>query len=256
MQKFTRALTREIVLGEERLALTLDENGLSVRPVGSRKAPFTMDWADVMRAATGNSINANLGEVLQQLKAGAAGNPKKVERTSEPAAEVATPLESLLPRIDAWVAQYRSRFLPAMLPGATPAEMVRLEELLGRPLPQELHTWQTWHNGQSDSIPGAFVLSWHLMSAEEIANTKAGLDGQENPGWNKAWIPFLDDNQGNYVCLDIATPHHPVREVWRGKSDQDVVAASLTSWATDLVNALEGGMFVEDEERGELLRVC
>ena len=45
MQKFTRALTREIEVGGERLAVTLSEQGLSVRPVGSRRPPHTMSWA-------------------------------------------------------------------------------------------------------------------------------------------------------------------------------------------------------------------
>ena len=36
MQKFTRALTREIEIAGERFVVTLDAAGLAIRPVGSR----------------------------------------------------------------------------------------------------------------------------------------------------------------------------------------------------------------------------
>jgi len=45
MQQFTRNLTREIEVGGERLALTLSKDGLSVRPVGGRRLPYTRSWA-------------------------------------------------------------------------------------------------------------------------------------------------------------------------------------------------------------------
>ncbi len=50
MQKFTRALTREIELAGERLAVTFSEEGMTLRPVGSRRPPFTMSWEAVVCA--------------------------------------------------------------------------------------------------------------------------------------------------------------------------------------------------------------
>ena len=48
MQKFTRPITREIEVGGERLALTFSEQGIAVRPVGSRKPPKEITWAGVL----------------------------------------------------------------------------------------------------------------------------------------------------------------------------------------------------------------
>ena len=41
MQKFTRSLTREIEIGGERVGITLDANGVTLKPVGSRRPPHT-----------------------------------------------------------------------------------------------------------------------------------------------------------------------------------------------------------------------
>ena len=75
-----------------------------------------------------------------------------------------------------------------------------------------------WHNGQSADVPGAFEQNWHLMSTREIADAKKELDAQPHEGWQHAWVPFLDDDNGNYLCLDLGSPGHPVRECWRGRS--------------------------------------
>src|SRR5262245_47295043 len=50
MQKFTRSLTREIEVGGERVAVTLDETGMTLRPVGARRPPHTLSWAQVLCA--------------------------------------------------------------------------------------------------------------------------------------------------------------------------------------------------------------
>jgi hypothetical protein len=55
MQKFTRPLTREIELAGGRLALTFTEQGMSIRPVGSRKPPWEVSWDKIITQATGMS---------------------------------------------------------------------------------------------------------------------------------------------------------------------------------------------------------
>jgi hypothetical protein len=77
MQKFTRALTREIEVGGERLAVTLDADGLTVRPVGSRRPPHTLSWAACACAVAGQFASEDpppaheLAEAVKLLKAGA-----------------------------------------------------------------------------------------------------------------------------------------------------------------------------------------
>ncbi len=88
MQKFTRALTREIEVGGERLAVTLSEEGLQVRVVGTRKTPYSMTWAACLCALTqGREHPPSEEEMAATVKALRAGvkEPAAPAKTEEPA---------------------------------------------------------------------------------------------------------------------------------------------------------------------------
>jgi cell wall assembly regulator SMI1 len=163
-------------------------------------------------------------------------------------------LPDLLGRVDQWLATHRRRFVKALLPGATPAECAALQSDLGHALPEELHVWLAWHNGQSPDVVGAFESNWSLMSTRQIADVKKELDAEASANWHPAWIPFLDDDADNYVCIDARQPGFPVRECWRGKSEHAIIAPSLTAWVMDILAAMERGEYVEDPERGTFYR--
>ncbi len=103
MQKFTRALTREIEVGGERLAVTLSEEGLSFRVVGSRKPPHDMTWTACLVACTqGREQPPSPDEMDTALKALRAGGKERPEKEKpaqpegaggeqQPAAESAPP---------------------------------------------------------------------------------------------------------------------------------------------------------------------
>ena len=101
MQKFTRALTREIELAGERLALTLSETGIAVRPVGSRKPPREISWASVLCDLAGKSLPAGrepspeeLAEAVQHLRsAAAAPHPPQPAIQEQPTASPAPSAE-------------------------------------------------------------------------------------------------------------------------------------------------------------------
>jgi hypothetical protein len=78
VQKFTRPITREIEIGGERLAVTFSEQGIAVRPVGSRKPPKEITWAGVLTHMTSPGSSApspeQLSAALEQLR-GPGGRP-------------------------------------------------------------------------------------------------------------------------------------------------------------------------------------
>jgi cell wall assembly regulator SMI1 len=276
MQQFTRSLTREIEVGGERLAVTLSKEGLSVRPVGGRRPPHSMSWETWLCACVAHAAGQepSAEQIQKAFEAVKAGGPKPKESADAPAKPAASEpshtaapatlaalapssgegMTELLGRLDQWLAAHRERFRHALLPGASAVDCDTLASALGQPLPQDLRTLLTWHNGQSSDVPGAFEQNWHLMSTREIADAKKELDTQPHEGWHHAWAPFLDDDNGNYLCLDLGSPGCPVRECWRGRSDHSVVAPSLSAWLADFVAALERGAYAEDPERGALLR--
>jgi cell wall assembly regulator SMI1 len=246
MQKFTRALTREIEVGGERLAVTLDEKGLSIRPVGSRRPPATLTWAGVLLAATGEATpDKTVTAALQSLRAGGA----RPTPSSEPAT-----LGQLLARLDAWLAKHRRRYHEGLRPGATAEELASLGQELGRPLPEELRQWLGWHNGQNDDLIGSLVESWTLMSAPEIAAEWKERRKQSDPPWRDEWVPLLDDGQGDLVFLDSAKSGCPVLESWRGRTEPEAAAGSLQEWVAKFVADVEAGRYHEDPERGEFVR--
>ncbi len=160
-------------------------------------------------------------------------------------------LPALLARLDVYLAKHRKRFAKGLLPGAPPDQLALLQSDLGTPVPDELRVWLSWHNGQSEDVAGAFVQSFHLMSTQQIVQVKKELDAEKSSAWDRAWIPFLDDDNDDYVCVEARSPGCPVREYWRGKEQHPVVAASLTAWVEQFVTALEKGEYAEDPERGD-----
>jgi cell wall assembly regulator SMI1 len=155
-----------------------------------------------------------------------------------------------LTRIDRWLHENRPRFQKGLLPGASPAECDHLQSELGRPLPTELRTLLSWHNGQNPEVVGAFEQSWNLMSTRGIAEAKKMLDSAAADGWQPTWIPFLDDDAGDFLCLDTSEAGHPVRECWQGNPEHPAVAPSLTAWMERFLHGLESGAYYEDPERG------
>jgi cell wall assembly regulator SMI1 len=270
MQQFTRALTREVQVGGERLALTFDKDGISIRPVGSRRPPRVLSWEGVLLACMDPGDGAHkptaeqVGAALKALKSGSerAPRPAKSDESAaeasadEPAQESShgSDLAVLLARLDRWLAAHRQRYHRGLLPGATAQELSGLQHALGRPVPDELRTWLSWHNGQSDQVFGALEENWHPMSTADITEAKKELDAEGHKGWQRGWVPFLDDDSGNYLCLDAGQAGGPVRECWRGQAEHAVVAASLADWVQRLVTGLEQGAYAEDSERGSMHR--
>src|SRR5271155_331554 len=108
-------------------------------------------------------------------------------------------MNQFLKRLTAWLAKKRSRFYKNLEPGATPADLDALAKSVGKSLPGDLRALLSWHNGQGDEYVGYFVDHWLLMSAAKIAAAKAELDASAGDyGWNPSWVPFLDDDGGNF----------------------------------------------------------
>ncbi len=234
MQKFTRPLTREIELAGQRLALTFTETGLAMRPVGSRKPPREITWA----------------ALAQQL--GFEGDASAPAAPSSPAKQAATgEVATLLERLERWLAQHRPRYLKGLRPGAAASALDQFQTQLGLRVPEDLRALLAWHNGQSDDFVGCLVDRWNLMGTEAILAARSELT---EGGGQAAWVPFLDDDAGNYVVLDTSQNPAPVREFWAGQAEQPVVAPSLTAWLNDFVAAVERGEYEEEPERGEFLR--
>jgi cell wall assembly regulator SMI1 len=165
----------------------------------------------------------------------------------------------LLTRLETWLKKHRRHYRKGLLPGADPSELATLEKKIGMALPAALKALLTWHNGQSSDTISRFEDQWSLMSSAQIGEAKHELDAdaaesQPKTGWQPSWIPFLDNDAGDYVCLDTSQPGAPVREFWLDQAEHPVVAPSLDAWLADRIAAMERGEYHEDPERGTFIR--
>ncbi len=71
MQKFTRPITREVEFSGLRLAVTFGEQGIAVRPVGSRKPPREISWPSFLAYLTGRSAPAGQEPTPEEMAAAA-----------------------------------------------------------------------------------------------------------------------------------------------------------------------------------------
>ena len=163
-------------------------------------------------------------------------------------------MQALLARLEKWLAKKRPRFLKNLLPGASAADLAALQKSLGKPLPAPLQEWLRWRNGQGDDFVGYFENHWLMMSSTRIAAAKAELDqAAGDEGWNSAWLPFLDDDGGNFVCLDLSQKEPGVVVFWIGAAPE-TKAPSLEAWLSEVVSAMEADQYHVDPERGTLNR--
>jgi len=170
-------------------------------------------------------------------------------------AQLPTQIPAVLERLERWLAGRRPRYLSGLNPPATAAQLKELAARLGRPVPEELQALLSWHDGQGEGFVGAFEEHWLLMGCQDIADAKKPLDADAaQTGWRSEWIPFLDDDAGNYLCLDTAAANRPVRAFYPGKAEHPVLAPSLAAWLADFVTQVEQGTYVEEPERGAFLR--
>jgi cell wall assembly regulator SMI1 len=274
VQKFTRPLTREIELAGDRLAVTFSAEGLSVRPVGSRKPPREITWPALLalvagaRSAPNSPTQEELAAVLKVFKTGATAAPAATAAaaTTAPAAASQTPappaaagqggIAGLLARLERWLHQHRPRFLKGLKPGASAADLDSLEKASGQPLPADLRALLAWHNGQNDDFVGCFEENWYLMDTQQIAEAWREQTGSDatKAVWQKGWIPFLDDDRDNYTFLDTTQPGQPVRQFWKRNPEQQTVAPSLAAWLEHFVTGVEAGKYTVEEERGAFMR--
>src|SRR4051794_592939 len=135
MQKFTRALTREVEVGGQRLAVTLSAEGVSLRPVGSRRPPATLSWAALVCAAGQGEPTPH---PLPQAPPPLPGAPASKAHAADPPAAGPDDLAATLARLDAWLKKHRPGYHEALRPGASAGDLAALEKALGSPLPPEL----------------------------------------------------------------------------------------------------------------------
>ena len=90
--------------------------------------------------------------------------------------------------------------------GATPKQLATFQKKLALPLPKTFLAMYAWHDGARDEnewFEGAY--GWmrlaFVLSHKQMVDLVRGDDGT----WDRAWVPFLQENGSDTVCLDTRT---------------------------------------------------
>lgn len=173
-------------------------------------------------------------------------------------------------RIDPSIA---ARFAPP----ASENEIIHLEGIVGRTLPEEAKAIYRLHNGQRAGEWAWTIYHHYLMSIREAIDTLAmyrgawaefGATGQDawldeptdprTPGLYSPWrVPFLHDDTGNYVGYDLepgpAGTYGQV-VVFGGDVNPQVVCASIGElWGALLHELRAGNWILSDDGDGNLI---
>lgn len=160
-------------------------------------------------------------------------------------------VESLIGRMDRWLAMNRPAYHALLRPGATDAELDALEARFSLELPAAFRRLYRWRDGQDPMSSRPIQHNRTFMTLADVAATKDLLDSMigadfEDPRyWRRGWVPFLHNGGGSYLCLDMRAEDggRPGQLVgfWKADEDRPIEFPSLEAWLTDLVASMEDG---------------
>ncbi len=175
-------------------------------------------------------------------------------------------MEQYWKRFENWLQTNAPHLLSHINPGATQAEIDKLEKLINKKLPEDFVNFYRIHNGQDEKKGReALIDSEELMPIDGIIGqwqcwksllddgtfedaTSDPDDGVKNDWWNPLWIPFTFDGSGNHICIDLdpATNGNvgQVMRMWHDSAYRDLYATSFSTYISTYITGLENGKYI------------
>lgn len=158
---------------------------------------------------------------------------------------------ALIESLSQWLAANRCEYFGRLQPGVNDATLDAFEIRFGLRLPLQFRELYHWRNGQEPTCNASFQRNRMFCSLDEVAETKSMLDGMigfdfEDPRWwRRAWIPFLANGGGDYLCLDLSaedggTPGQLIA-FWHNRDTRPVEYSSIDDWLFKLVDSMNNG---------------
>lgn len=197
-------------------------------------------------------------------------------------------MRDLWNRLERWLEQNVPDILPTLNPGASIQEIEAIQTILGMKLPDDYVASCLIHNGQNQESPGLVPSGmqgsiggtlmalgvrddslfstvfgeWAMM--KQIYDTDPNIHLSEggrldqtvkDRWWVPGWIPIASNGGGDYSCLDLDPGEggrwgQVIAFVHDDYDYRVVEAPSFRAWFDQLVEGLEKGSIVNDEEYG------
>ncbi|MBD1875506.1 SMI1/KNR4 family protein [Nodosilinea sp. FACHB-131] len=192
-------------------------------------------------------------------------------------------MNDLWHRFENWLEQNIPDALQTLNPGASSEEIEAIQNILGIKLPEDYIASCMIHNGQNQELPsltrwGTLLslgvvkdssfntvrVEWEMLKSvyeEDWINEPEG-NRQNNLvkgfWWIPQWVPIISDGSGNGLCLDLDPEGNGTRgqviEFIHDSESREVIAPSFRALFEQLVNGVEEGSIVYNEEWGLISR--
>lgn len=160
-------------------------------------------------------------------------------------------MNELVQRLELLLRTKRSEYFAQLQPGVTDDQLDAFAARFSVTLPQEFRDLYRWRNGQHLDYSESLHRNRMFCSLEEVAEAKAvfdemiGFDFEEPEHWRRAWLPFLHNGGGSYLCIDTVgedgrKPNQLVA-FWKADADRPVEHDDLNQWLSRVIQALTGG---------------
>ena len=198
-------------------------------------------------------------------------------------------MRELWNRLERWLDQNVPEILATLNPGASLQEIQEIQHILGVRLPDDYVASCLIHNGQNQELPalipsgfrgsigGALLAlgvtndsSFHTVLSEWIVKKSVYDDDMYDEGgrlseavkdawWVPSWIPITSNGAGDGDHLDLDPGKggrwgQVIAFVHDDYDDRVVQAPSFRTWFEQIVEGLEQGTIVNDEEYGLISR--
>jgi cell wall assembly regulator SMI1 len=181
-------------------------------------------------------------------------------------------------RVEAWLMTNAPLVFESLHAGASEAEIVEVEHILGVRFPDDVRASYGIHAGQHPvsvrGFPG-LIEGYQLLTLPEIMGEwrlwKRLLDGGDFEGllgdpqgpiradwWHPAWIPLTHDGSGNHHMLDLSPAPGgtlgQILEFWHDDPTRRVLAPSFAVWLDRFADDLNAGRYIYSAQYAALDR--
>lgn len=120
-------------------------------------------------------------------------------------------MKELINTLDRWLQENRPAYYESLRPAWGNEQFEQIQKLSETELPQSFRILYGWKGGQSALTSESLYHSWRYLQFEEIRIPYQSYNElyemgefQQKDWWNPKWIPFLENENGVLMCVDLA----------------------------------------------------
>lgn len=169
-------------------------------------------------------------------------------------------MQEILRALEEYLQKNRPAFYNELQSGLSPEAIAAQEARLGFEINPELKELYLWKNGQAYDSEQALQFNFYWLPLEAAVDRNLQLredhtqEQIEKDWWNPKWLPVLDNNHGDHLCLD----HHGIADgeagqlvnYWGDWEDRSIEYPNLSSFLGIFLSSMQQEMWTYSEEDG------